>query len=76
MRRRVIGQRVRVEVEFSRKINVKKFEGDVGELKNFIFASIFENNNNISVYLLEQGFVSLQTPRVEEDVTKYFEALR
>jgi len=72
----VIGQRVRVEVEFSRKINVKKFEGDVGELKNFIFASIFENNTNVSAYLLEQGMVSLQTPRVEEDVTKYFDALR
>jgi len=31
---------------------VKKFEGDVGELKNFIFASVFDNNNNVSVYLL------------------------
>jgi staphylococcal nuclease domain-containing protein 1 len=28
------------------------------------------------VHLLENGFVSLQTPRVEEDVTKYFDALR
>ena len=72
----MIGSRVRVEVEFSKKITVKKFEGDKGELKNFIFGSIFENNQNISVYLLENGFVSLQTPRVEEDVTKYFEALR
>lgn len=51
---------------------MKKFEGDAGELKNFIFASIFENNNNVSVYLLEHGYVTLQTPRVEEDVTKYF----
>lgn len=55
---------------------MKKFEGDKGELKNFIFASVFENNQNISVYLLENGLVSLQTPRVEEDITKYFEALR
>ena len=41
LRKRVIGTKVRVEIEFSRKINVKKFEGDVGELKNFVFASIF-----------------------------------
>lgn len=76
LRRKVIGAHVRVEVEFSRKINVKKFEGDVGELKDFIFASVFDNNINIAVYLLESGLVSLQTPRVEEDVTKYFESLR
>lgn len=41
-----------------------------------MFASIFENNNNVSVYLLEHGLVNLQIPRVEEDVTKYFESLR
>lgn len=68
----MIGSKVRVEVEFSRKITVKKFEGDVGEPKNFVFASVFENNNNVSVYLLEHGYVTLQTPRVEEDITKYF----
>ena len=45
-------------------------------MKNFIFASVFENNNNVSVFLLELGLVNLQTPRVEEDVTKYFESLR
>jgi endonuclease YncB( thermonuclease family) len=76
LRKRFIGSKVRVEVEFSKKISVKKFEGDVGELKDFIFASVFENNLNISVYLLEQGLATLQTPRVEEDITKYFEALR
>ena len=64
LRRRIIGNKVRVEVEFSRKINVKKGEDDKGELKNFIFASVFENNVNVSAYLLEHGFVSLQTPRV------------
>lgn len=30
LRRKVIGSKVKVEVEFSKKINVKKFEGDVG----------------------------------------------
>ena len=49
---------------------------DKGELKNFIFASVFENNVNVSAYLLELGLVNLQTPRVEEDVTKYFDVLR
>ena len=63
-------------MEFSRKINVKKGEGDKGELKNFIFASVFDNNVNISAYLLEIGMVHLQTPRVEEDMTKYFDVLR
>jgi len=55
---------------------VKKFEGDKGELRPFIFASVFDGATNISAYLLEQGLVNFQTPRVEEDVTKYLEALR
>ena len=68
--------KVRIETEFSKKINVKKFEGDVGELKNFIFASVFENNQNLSTFMLENGLVSIQQIRVEEDITKYFEDLK
>ena len=72
LRRKIIGARVKVEVEFSKKVNVKKFEGDIGELRTFIYASVFENNVNVSTYLLEQGLVNLLTPRVEEDMTKHF----
>ena len=50
---------------------MKKFEGDVGELKNFLFASVFENNTNLSTFMLEQGLITLQSPRTEEDVTKH-----
>lgn len=56
--------KVRVETEFTKKINVKKFEGDVGEMKNFTFASVFENNQNLSVYMLENGFINIQQIRV------------
>lgn len=44
---------------------MKKFEGDPGELKNFLFASVFEGNVNLSSYMLEQGLISLQSPRTE-----------
>ena len=77
LRKRIIGSRVKVQVEFSKKINVKKPDSDQNELKDFVFASIFEtNNNNVSAYMLEHGMLNLQTPRVEEDVSKHFDDLR
>ena len=67
---------MKVEVEFSKKITVKKFEGDPGELKNFLFASVFESNSNLSVFMLEQGLINLQPPRTEDDMTKHLEELK
>ena len=57
---------MRVEVEYSKKINVKKFEGDVGELKNFIFASVFESKENLAAHVLAAGLANIQQIRVEE----------
>ena len=76
LRKKIIGSIVRVEIEFSKNINVKKTEGEVGEMKEFTFATIFEHDLNISKFMLENGFVTLQPPKVEEDMTKYFEDLR
>lgn len=65
LRKRCIGKKVRVIVEFTKNINVKKFEGDIGENKNFTFASVFEGDTNLSVWMLEQGLVSIQQIRTE-----------
>ena len=77
LRKKIIGSRVKVDVEFSKKISVKKPDSEQTELKDFIFASIFEtNSSNVSVSMLEHGMIHLQTPRVEEDVSKHFDDLR
>lgn len=76
LRKRCIGKKVKVHVEFSKKISVKKNEGDVGELKDFTFASIFEGNVNMGVYMLEQGLVSMQQIRTEEEVSKFLDDLK
>ena len=60
MRKRCIGKKVRVEVEFIKKIPVKKLDGTGEELKDFTYASVFENNLNLAAYMLEQGLVSVQ----------------
>lgn len=41
LRKRVIGKKLKVELEFSKNITVKKNEYDKGEDKNFVFASVF-----------------------------------
>lgn len=67
---------MRVEVEFTKKIPVKKLDGTGEELKDFTYASVFENNLNLAAYMLEQGLVSIQQIRTEEDVSKYLEQLK
>ena len=57
-------------------IKVKKFQGDVGEDKKFIFASVSEGNTNLSVYMLETGYITIQNIRVEEDISKYLEEMK
>ena len=41
LRRRVIGRKLKVELEFSKNITVKKSEYEKGEDKNFVFTTIF-----------------------------------
>lgn len=52
LRRRVIGRKLKVELEFSKKITVKKDEYDKGEDKNFVFATVFESGKNMGALLL------------------------
>lgn len=51
LRKRTIGRKVKVDIEFSKNIPVKK--DDKTEEKNFVFATIFENGKNIGATLLE-----------------------
>lgn len=41
-----------------------------------MFATVFESGKNIGALLLEDGLVTLQAPRVEDEFTKYFEELK
>ena len=76
LRKRCIGKRVKVVVEFTKKIPVKKAEGASEEIRDFTFATIFEGNRNMSAYVLEQGLASIQQIRTEEEVSKFLEELR
>ena len=66
LRKRVIGKKVKVDLEFSKNITVKKNEYDKGEDKNFVFATVCESGKNLGALLLEEGLVTIQIPRVED----------
>lgn len=74
LRKRVIGKKVKVDIEFSKNIPVKK--DDKTEEKNFVFATVFENGKNIGASLLEEGLAALQVPRAEDEFTKFFDELK
>lgn len=75
LRKKTIGKKVKVEVEFSKNIPIKKDNGST-EDRNFVFASVFESGKNIGVQLLEEGFVALQLPRGDDEFTKYIDDLK
>jgi len=75
LRKKTIGKKVKVEIEFSKNIPIKKENGTT-EDRNFVFASIFEGGKNIAVQLLEEGYVSLQLPRGDDEFTKYIDELK
>lgn len=75
LRKKTIGKKVKVEIEFSKNIPVKKDNGTT-EDRNFIFASVFESGKNIGVQLVEEGLVSLQLPRGDDEFTKYIDELK
>ena len=66
LRKKVIGKKLKVELQFSKNINIKKTESEKGEDKNFVFATVFQSGKNVGALLLEQGLVTLQVPRVED----------
>lgn len=63
LRRKCIGKKVRVEIEFVKKIPVKKIDGTGEEMKDFTYASVFENGTLLAAYMLEQGLLTIQNIR-------------
>ena len=72
----MIGKKVRVEVEYGKKIPVKIDEEATGEERDFTFVSIFlPNDKNLSEQLVGHGFANVAPPRSDDSFTKYIKQL-
>lgn len=77
VRSQAVGKKVRIEVEFSKKIPVRQDEeGVAAEEKDFIFVSIIlPNDKNVSELLVSHGFANVNPPRGDDSFTKYMKQL-
>ena len=78
LRKRLLGKKVNVEMEYSKEIPPK--EGIKEVPRTFHFGSVFHvttkaSPKNLAVMLLEEGLCNLLIPRAEEKMSKYFEEM-
>jgi len=76
-RHQSIGKKVRVEVEFSRKVQLKgDDELPSGEERDLTFVSIIlPNDKNLSELIVGQGLATVAPPRADDSFTKYMKQL-
>ena len=76
-RHQAIGKKVRVEVEFSRKVQLKgEDELPSGEERDLTFVSvILPNDKNLSELIVAAGLATVAPPRAEDSFTKYMKQL-
>lgn len=70
LRKKVIGQEVKVQLEYKKKIETKDREGNPIEMK-LQCATIFLDGKNISELIIERGYAKFMTPREGESHTQY-----
>ena len=76
IRHQAVGKKVRVEVEFTRKIAMKGEDETPGEEKEFTFVSIIlPNDKNLSELLVGSGLANVAPPRADDSFTKYMKQL-
>lgn len=72
LRKNAVGKKVKVEVEYTRNI-VNEIEGDE---RTLTFVTVFVGDRNLSELVLESGNANLINPRVDEEFSKYLNALQ
>lgn len=64
---------MRVELEFKRELPAKEEEKSDSKKDNtLVFISVFLDDKNVSVSLLEEGLANVQTPYKQEDECSNF----
>lgn len=76
VRKNTIGKKVKVNIEFSRKIQVTDDNGKA-EDKTLTFATLFlPNEKNLSELIVENGMANVTNPRQDEDFTVHIKELK
>jgi len=79
VRHQAVGKKVRVEVEFTRKIAMKaseEGEAPTGEEKEFTFVSIIlPTDKNLAELVVGAGLATVAPPRADDSFTKYMKQL-
>lgn len=70
LRKLLIGQKVRVEIEFARKVPIE------GTDLTMEFATIWLDENNVGARMISQGLATVVNPRGDDETSKYLPALR
>lgn len=90
LRRVAVGKKVRVEIEFTRKVIKKEINNDSDEEvspskasptqpeRSLTFASVFlaDKKDNLAQLVVEKGFAQVMNPRADDPCSSYLKALK
>lgn len=74
LRKSLVGKKVRVILEYKKKIEIKQHDGETYS-RELQCATVFDGDRNVSELILEKGLAKFMTPREGEEHTSYLVSL-